>query len=42
MRKAFGEVSERAEASDCSLRQAAYEVGIERVVEASRMRGYIS
>src|SRR3954454_11013092 len=42
MRKAFGEVSERAERADSSLRQAAYETGIERVVEAARMRGYIS
>jgi len=30
--------------SDCGipLRRAAYELGIERVVEASRTRGYIS
>jgi glutamate dehydrogenase (NAD(P)+) len=42
MRKAFGEVSGRA--TDCGLpmRPAAYELGIERVVEASRTRGYIS
>jgi glutamate dehydrogenase (NAD(P)+) len=42
MRKAFREVSGRA--SDCGvpLRAAAYELGIERVVEASRTRGYIS
>jgi glutamate dehydrogenase (NAD(P)+) len=42
MRRAFKEVSERAEESDISLRLAAYELGIERVVEASRMRGYIT
>jgi glutamate dehydrogenase (NAD(P)+) len=42
MKRAFREVSERAEESDCSLRQAAYELGIERVVEAARMRGYIT
>jgi glutamate dehydrogenase (NAD(P)+) len=42
MRKAFREVSARAKTSGSSLRQAAYEVGIERVIEAARMRGYIS
>jgi glutamate dehydrogenase (NAD(P)+) len=42
MRNAFQEVSERAERSDVSLRTAAYELGIERVVDASRTRGYIS
>ena len=42
MRRAYKEVSERAEESDSSLRLAAYELGIERVAEAARMRGYIS
>jgi ActR/RegA family two-component response regulator len=42
MRKAFGEVSERAREADLPLRTAAYELGIERVVDASRTRGYIS
>ncbi|MEA2333413.1 MAG: glutamate dehydrogenase [Thermoleophilaceae bacterium] len=42
MRKAFQEVSARAEANDLSLRTTAYELGIERVVEAARTRGYIS
>jgi glutamate dehydrogenase (NAD(P)+) len=42
MRKAFREVSARAKESDSSLRMAAYELGIERVMEAARMRGYIS
>jgi glutamate dehydrogenase (NAD(P)+) len=42
MRKAFREVSERANRSDLPLRTAAYELGIERVVDASRTRGYIS
>ena len=37
----FGEVSERADKDQVSLRTAAYELGIERVVEASRTRGYI-
>jgi glutamate dehydrogenase (NAD(P)+) len=42
MRKAFGEVSARAEKSGESMRVAAYELGIERVVEAASTRGYIS
>jgi glutamate dehydrogenase (NAD(P)+) len=41
MRKAYREVAGRAEESDSSLRVAAYELGIERVVEASRLRGYL-
>jgi glutamate dehydrogenase (NAD(P)+) len=42
MRKAFGEVAGRASDRGIPLRAAAYELGIERVVEASRTRGYIS
>jgi glutamate dehydrogenase (NAD(P)+) len=42
MRKAFREVCERASDGDVPLRTAAYELGIERVVEASRTRGYVS
>lgn len=42
MRKAFREVSARSRESGCSLREAAYELGIERVVEAATTRGYIS
>jgi glutamate dehydrogenase/leucine dehydrogenase len=42
MRKAFGEVSGRATECGIPMRLAAYELGIERVVEASRTRGYIS
>jgi glutamate dehydrogenase (NAD(P)+) len=42
MRKAFREVSARAREDDVPLRTAAYALGIERVVEASRTRGYIS
>jgi glutamate dehydrogenase (NAD(P)+) len=42
LRRAYGEVSERAESNDQSLREAAFEIGIERVVEASRTRGYFS
>ena len=42
MRKAFREVAAKAKADDLSLRVAAYELGIERVVEAAQTRGYIS
>ncbi|MGH2804549.1 MAG: Glu/Leu/Phe/Val family dehydrogenase, partial [Thermoleophilaceae bacterium] len=42
MRRAFGEVSARAEEHGLPLRTAAYELGIERVVDAARTRGYIS
>ena len=41
MRRAYREVTARARQDDVPLRTAAYEVGIERVVEAARMRGYI-
>ena len=41
MRGAFQEVSERAREIDTPLRPAAYELGIERVVEAASTRGYI-
>jgi glutamate dehydrogenase (NAD(P)+) len=41
MRRAFGEVTERSEAGGTSLRVAAYELGIERVLEAARTRGYV-
>ncbi|HEX2359198.1 MAG TPA: Glu/Leu/Phe/Val dehydrogenase dimerization domain-containing protein [Solirubrobacterales bacterium] len=41
MRKAFRDVSARGKEERISLRDAAYLVGIERVVEASRTRGYI-
>ena len=42
MRRAYGEVSSRAEDKDLSFRDAAFEIGIERVVETSRTRGYFS
>ena len=42
MRGAYRAVAERAHRSDVSLRSAAYELGIDRVVEASKTRGYIS
>jgi glutamate dehydrogenase (NAD(P)+) len=41
MRRAYSEVSDRARERKLSLRDAAYELGIERVAEASRTRGYI-
>jgi glutamate dehydrogenase/leucine dehydrogenase len=41
MRHAYRDVSARAKEERISLRQAAYLVGIERVVEASRTRGYV-
>jgi glutamate dehydrogenase (NAD(P)+) len=41
MKRAYGEVSERAKEKDLPLRAAAYELGIERVYEASATRGYV-
>jgi glutamate dehydrogenase (NAD(P)+) len=41
MRKAYRDVNGRAKEEKISLREAAYLVGIERVVEASRTRGYV-
>jgi glutamate dehydrogenase (NAD(P)+) len=41
MRRAYRDVSARAGEERVSLRDAAYLVGIERVVEASRTRGYV-
>jgi glutamate dehydrogenase (NAD(P)+) len=41
MRRAFGEVAERAHENGTPMRPAAYELGIERVVEAASTRGYI-
>jgi glutamate dehydrogenase (NAD(P)+) len=41
MRRAYREVATRAEAENLSLRKTAFKVGIERVVETSRTRGYI-
>ncbi len=42
MRRAYREVSLRAKEEGLDLREAAYLVGIERVVEAARTRGYVS
>jgi glutamate dehydrogenase (NAD(P)+) len=41
MRRAYREVSSLAKDRDISLRVAAYELGIERVMAAARTRGYI-
>jgi glutamate dehydrogenase (NAD(P)+) len=41
MRRAYRDVSARAKQEQISLRDASYLVGIERVVEASRTRGYV-
>jgi glutamate dehydrogenase (NAD(P)+) len=42
MRRAYREVSARAKEDGIPLREAAYELGIERVVQAARTRGYVS
>ena len=41
MRRAFHEVADRANENGTPMRPAAYELGIERVVEAASTRGYI-
>jgi len=41
MRKAFREVSATAREQDVPLRVAAFELGIERVIQAARLRGYL-
>jgi glutamate dehydrogenase (NAD(P)+) len=41
MRRAYRETSARAKSEQIDLREAAYLVGIERVVDASRTRGYV-
>jgi glutamate dehydrogenase (NAD(P)+) len=41
MRRAYRQVAERARENSTPMRPAAYEVGIERVVEAASTRGYI-
>jgi glutamate dehydrogenase (NAD(P)+) len=41
MRRAYREVSARAKEEGLDLREGAYLVGIERVVEAARTRGYV-
>jgi glutamate dehydrogenase (NAD(P)+) len=41
MRRAYREVASRAKEDDVTMRVAAFELGIERVVEAAQTRGYI-
>jgi glutamate dehydrogenase (NAD(P)+) len=41
IRKAYRDVAARAKEERLSLRDSAYLIGIERVVDASRMRGYV-
>jgi glutamate dehydrogenase (NAD(P)+) len=41
MRRAYRECAARAREDDTPLRVASYELGIERVLEAARLRGYI-
>ncbi len=41
MRRAYGEVSDRAERDSSTPRVAAYALGIERVLEAAHTRGYV-
>jgi glutamate dehydrogenase (NAD(P)+) len=41
MRRAYREVSARSKEEGIDLREAAYLVGIERVVEAAQVRGYV-
>ncbi|HEU4980000.1 MAG TPA: Glu/Leu/Phe/Val dehydrogenase dimerization domain-containing protein [Solirubrobacterales bacterium] len=41
MRRAFREVNGRAKETGLHLREAAYLIGLERVVDASRTRGYV-
>jgi len=42
MRRAYREVSGKAHANGTPLRLAAYQLGIERVLDAARTRGYVS
>jgi glutamate dehydrogenase (NAD(P)+) len=42
MRTAYGTVAERAEQYGVPMRVAAYSIGIERVLEAARLRGYLT
>jgi len=41
IRRAYRECAARAQKDDVPLRVAAYELGMERVLEAARMRGYV-
>jgi glutamate dehydrogenase (NAD(P)+) len=41
LRRSFGDVRARSDDRRCSLRLAAFSLGIERVVEVARLRGYV-
>jgi glutamate dehydrogenase/leucine dehydrogenase len=41
IKRGFSEVAEKCKQDDTTPRIAAYELGIERVVDAARTRGYI-
>ncbi|MDX6668275.1 MAG: glutamate dehydrogenase, partial [Solirubrobacteraceae bacterium] len=41
MRRAYREVQARAREDDVPMRVASYELGIERVLESARARGYV-
>jgi glutamate dehydrogenase (NAD(P)+) len=41
IKRGFGEVAEKCRSDETTPRIAAYELGIQRVVDASRTRGYI-
>jgi glutamate dehydrogenase (NAD(P)+) len=41
LEQAYGRVRERATSTGRSMRQAAFEVGVERVASAARLRGYV-
>ncbi len=42
MRRAYNTVADRAKEDDVPLRVAGYSIGIERVLEAARLRGYLT
>jgi glutamate dehydrogenase (NAD(P)+) len=41
MQTAYAATSAMAESKGCTLRQGAFAIGIQRVAEAARLRGYI-
>ncbi|MDQ3719739.1 MAG: glutamate dehydrogenase [Actinomycetota bacterium] len=42
MRRAYGEVAAKSQEEEVPLRLAAYQLGIERVLDAARTRGYVT
>ena len=41
LQQAYDHTAHRSEMLDCSLRQAAFAIGVERVAETARLRGYV-